>query len=234
VTENQIIRWLLKPAVFLVSLVPASVLAYLTWMVYHGQPSAWPAITGNFSANPLEDITHETGIWALRLLCVTLAVTPLRRLTHWNGAIRFRRMLGLFAFFYAVLHVLTYAILDRFMSLTVPDMTSLASWAALAGSVWDDIYKRPYITVGFSAFVMMLPLALTSTAGMIRRLGGQRWQRLHRLIYASAVGGVLHYWWLVKADIRHPAGYGLSVGALLAFRLYRARRSPARSAARVA
>jgi len=234
VTQNQIIRWLLKPAVFAASLVPALILGYLFWMAYHGEPSAWPAITGNFSANPLEDITHQTGLWALRLLCVTLAVTPLRRLTHWNGAIRFRRMLGLFAFFYAVLHVLTYAILDRFMSLAVPDMASWASWEALAASVWEDIYKRPYITVGFAAFVGLVPLALTSTAGMIRRLGGQRWQLLHRLIYASAIGGVLHYWWLVKADIRHPAGYSLIVGLLLAFRLYWARKRPTPSAARVA
>jgi sulfoxide reductase heme-binding subunit YedZ len=223
VTENQIIRWLLKPAVFLSSLVPASILTYLFWQAYHGEPSAWPSITGNFSPNPLEDITHQTGLWALRFLCITLAITPLRRLTHWNGAIRFRRMLGLFSFFYAVLHVLTYAILDRFMSLTVPDMTSLDSWRALGAYIVEDIYKRPYITVGFTGFVALLPLAMTSTAGMIRRLGGKRGQLLHRLIYLAAIAGVVHYWWLVKADIRHPAGYGLIVGVLLAVRIYRGR-----------
>ena len=134
-TQNQIIGWLIKPVVFAASLVPAVILAYLTWQAYHGEPSAWPAVTGSFSANPLEDVTHQTGLWALRFLCVTLAVTPLRRFTHWNGAIRFRRMLGLFAFFYAVLHVLTYAILDRFMSLAVPDMLAWASWRALGAYV---------------------------------------------------------------------------------------------------
>jgi len=231
VTQNQIIRWLLKPAVFLSSLVPAVVLAYLFWQAYHGEPSAWPSITGNFSPNPLEDITHQTGLWALRFLCITLAITPLRRLTHWNGAIRFRRMLGLFAFFYAVLHVLTYAILDRFMSLAVPDMTSLDSWRALGAYIVEDIYKRPYITIGFTAFVALLPLAMTSTAGMIRRLGGKRWQLLHRLIYLAAIAGVVHYWWLVKADIRHPAGYGIIVGVLLAVRVYWARRTTRRTAA---
>jgi sulfoxide reductase heme-binding subunit YedZ len=234
VTENQIIRRLLKPAVFVASLVPAVILAYLTWQAYHGEASAWPALTGNFSPNPLEDITHQTGLWSLRFLCVTLAMTPLRRLTRWNGAIRFRRMLGLFAFFYAVLHVLTYAILDRFMSLPVPDMMALASWRALGAYIVEDIYKRPYITVGFTAFVLLVPLAVTSTAGMIRRLGGRRWQLLHRLIYPVAIGGVVHYWWLVKADIRHPAGYGIIVGVLLAFRLYWSRRHAWPATARVA
>lgn len=223
-TLNQIIRWLLKPAVFLASLVPAVILAYLTSLAYAGRTSAWPALTGNFSANPLEDITHQTGLWSLRFLCVTLAVTPLRRLTGWNGAIRFRRMLGLFAFSYGTLHVLTYALLDRFASLEVPDMMSWTSWRALLLWIADDIYKRPFITVGFAAFVAMVPLAITSTAGMIRRLGGRRWQMLHRLIYLSAVCGVVHYLWLVKADIRHPVAYGAVVGVLLAFRIVWARR----------
>jgi sulfoxide reductase heme-binding subunit YedZ len=221
-----------QPVLFVASLAPALSLGYLTWTAYHGEPSAWPAVTGNFSANPLEDITHETGLWALRFLCLTLVATPLRRLTGWNAAIRFRRMLGLFAFFYAVLHVLTYAILDRFMSLAVPDMMSWASWRALASSILDDIVKRPYITVGFLAFVAMVPLAVTSTAGMIRRLGGRRWQQLHRLIYLSAIGGVVHYWWLVKADIRHPLAYAVVVGVLLVFRVYWARRRRTPAAAR--
>ena len=225
-TENQVTRWLLKPAVFVAALVPAAILIYLAWAAYNGNQSAWPALTGNFSANPLEDITHGTGDWTLRFLCIALAVTPLRRLTGWNGAIRFRRMLGLFAFFYGTLHFLTWAILDRYISLDFPD--GALSWSAVrtfAASVGEDIYKRKFITAGFAAFVAMWPLALTSTTGMIRRLGGRRWQRLHRLIYFSAVAAVIHYTWLVKSDIRRPMTYGLIVAILLGFRLYWARRS---------
>ena len=223
-TENQITRWLLKPAVFLAAVTPAVILIYLTWAAYNGNQSAWPALTGNLSANPLEDITHQTGDWAIRFLCITLGVTPLRRLTGWNGAIRFRRMLGLFAFFYATLHFMTWAILDRFISLDFP--RGVMSWTAVrmfAASVGDDILKRKFITVGFIAFVGMVPLALTSTAGMIRRLGGRRWQMLHRLVYVSGVAGVIHYLWLVKSDIRRPITYGLIVAILLAFRVYWAR-----------
>jgi sulfoxide reductase heme-binding subunit YedZ len=223
VTANQLIRWLLKPAVFLAALAPAVTLAYLTWAAYRGEQSAWPALTGNLSPNPLSDITNKTGLWTLRFICLTLAITPLRRMTGWNGAIRFRRMFGLFAFFYGTLHFLTYAILDRFMSLEVPDMTSATAWRALAVWIADDIAMRPYITVGFTAFILMLPLAATSTAGMIRRLGGRRWQLLHRLIYVSAVAGVLHFWWLVKLDVRRPAFYGLIVAILLGIRVLRAR-----------
>jgi sulfoxide reductase heme-binding subunit YedZ len=224
VTENQITRWLLKPAVFVAAFVPAAILIYLTWVAYNGKPSAWPALTGNLSANPLEDITHETGDWALRFLCITLAITPLRRLTGWNSAIRFRRMMGLFAFFYATLHFLTWAILDRYISLDFPN--GPFAWSAVrifAASVVDDIYKRMFITIGFAAFVAMWPLALTSTAGMIRRLGGRRWRRLHRLIYFSAVAVPIHYFLSVKADYRHPATYGLIVAILLGLRLYWAR-----------
>ncbi len=229
-TENQITRWLLKPAVFVAALVPAVIVFYLTWGAYNGVPSAWPALTGNLSANPLEDITHRTGDWALRFLCITLAVTPLRRLTGWNGAIRFRRMMGLFAFFYATLHFLTWAILDRYVSLALPG--SVFSWTTVrtfAASVVDDVYKRTFITVGFAAFVALLPLALTSTAGMIRRLGGRRWRRLHQLIYFSAVAVPIHYMLSVKSDIRSPAAYGLIVAILLGLRLYwaRARARPA-------
>jgi sulfoxide reductase heme-binding subunit YedZ len=223
VTAIQLTRWVLKPAVFLASLVPAVTLAYLTWAAYKGEQSAWPALTGNLSPNPLSDITLKTGLWTLRFLCFTLAVTPLRRLTGWNDAIRFRRMFGLFAFFYGTLHFLTYAILDRFMSLETPDMASAAAWRALGVWIVDDVAMRPFITVGFTAFVLMLPLALTSTAGMIRRLGGRRWQMLHRLIYVSAIAGVVHFWWLVKSDIRRPAFYGLVVGILLCLRLIRLR-----------
>jgi methionine sulfoxide reductase heme-binding subunit len=227
VTENQITRWLLKPAVFVAALVPAAILIYLTWRAYNGEQSAWPALTGNFSANPLEDVTHRTGLWALRFLCVTLAITPLRRITGWNGAIRFRRMTGLFAFFYGTLHFLTYAILDRFMSLEVPDMATAAAWRALGAWIVKDIYERPFITIGFTSFVAMLPLAITSTAGWIRRLGGRQWQLLHRLIYVAAVAAVIHFWWLVKADIRRPAFYGVIIAVLLGFRVLWARRHAA-------
>jgi sulfoxide reductase heme-binding subunit YedZ len=187
-------------------------------------PVAWlirAALTGNLSANPLSDLTNETGVWTLRFLCITLAMTPLRRLSGWNGAIRFRRMVGLFAFFYGSLHFLTYVIADRFAGLDFPD--GIVAWTTvrnLVKSVGEDVYKRPFITVGFTAFVSMLPLAVTSTAGMIRRLGGRRWNLLHRLVYFTAVAGVIHYWWLVKADVRRPITYGVIVASLLLFRLY--------------
>jgi sulfoxide reductase heme-binding subunit YedZ len=208
--SDRTIRFLVKPLVFLASLGP------LAWLV-------WAALTGNLSANPLSDLTNETGVWTLRFVCITLAITPLRRVTGWNGAIKFRRMAGLFAFFYGTLHFLTYVIVDRFASLDFPNGIVIFAWSTarnLAVSVWDDIYKRPFITVGFTALMTMVPLALTSTAGMIRRLGGRRWNRLHKLVYATGVLGVVHYWWLVKADVRRPITYGIIVGTLLAMRLY--------------
>ncbi len=198
----------LKPAVFLAGLGPAA------WLVY-------AALTGNLSVNPLEDITHQTGLWAIRFISLTLAVTPLRRLSGWNDVIRFRRMLGLFAFFYGTMHFLIYVIADRFAALDFPD--GIVAWSTarnLAASVGEDIYKRPFITIGFAAFVCMVPLALTSTAGMIRRLGGQRWRRLHRLIYVTGVAAVVHYWWLVKADVTDPLLYAIIVAVLLGIRVY--------------
>jgi sulfoxide reductase heme-binding subunit YedZ len=187
-----------KAAVLVAALVPAGLLIAR-------------AMTAALGANPIEAITHETGVWALRLLLATLAVTPLRRITGWNGAIRFRRMLGLLAFFYACLHVSTYLVLDQFFAFD---------------EIWADIAKRPYITAGFTAFVLMVPLAATSTAAMIRRLGGRRWQQLHRLVYASAAFGVIHYLWLVKADLRRPLIYATVLALLLAVRVwYAARRS---------
>jgi sulfoxide reductase heme-binding subunit YedZ len=201
-----------KPALFVASLVPA------VWL-------AWAAFTGNLSADPLADITHETGVWTLRFLCATLAITPLRRLSGWHGAIRFRRMIGLFAFFYGTLHFLIYVVADRFAGLVdfPQGIVSAETARRLLASIWDDIYKRPYITVGFTALMLMVPLAVTSTTGWIRRLGGKRWQALHRLIYASAVLGVVHYWWLVKADIRRPETYAGVVALLLGFRVWRVR-----------
>ncbi len=182
---------LLKPVIFAASLGPVAWLAWAGW-------------AHRLGANPIETITHETGLWTLRFLVLTLAVTPLRRLTGWNELVRFRRMLGLFAFFYGSLHLLTYVWLDQFFD-----------WHGIV----KDVAKRPFITAGFSAYMLLVPLALTSTAGMIRRLGGRAWRRLHRLVYVAAAFGVVHYWWLVKADIRQPRNYALMLGVLLGARL---------------
>jgi len=178
------------------------------------------ALHANLGANPVEFVQHATGDWTLRFLLFTLTITPLRKLLNLPDLIRFRRMLGLFAFFYVCLHFLTYIGPDQSFS--------------LAG-MWKDVQKRRYITVGFTAFVLLIPLALTSTAGWIRRLGGRRWQMLHRAIYVSAVCGVIHYYWLVKSDVRKPLFYGAIVAVLLAWRLgdwfLRRRREPSARAA---
>jgi sulfoxide reductase heme-binding subunit YedZ len=181
----------LKPLVFILCSIPAGQLAYQAW-------------SGDLGANPIETITRFTGSWALIILIASLAVTPLRRITGWNELIKFRRMLGLFAFFYASLHFATYLGLDLFFDFR---------------AIGKDIIKRPYITVGFIAFVVMVPLAITSTAGMIRRLG-KRWQQLHRLVYLAAIAGVIHFYWLVKADISRPAQYGTVLAVFLGYRLY--------------
>jgi sulfoxide reductase heme-binding subunit YedZ len=222
--RSALLRFVVKPVVFIAALGPFG------WLV-------WAAFTGNLSANPLSDLTNETGVWTLRFICITLALTPLRRLTGWNGAVRFRRMAGLFAFFYGTLHFLTYVIADRFAGLDFPDgIVALSTVRNLLKSVGEDVYKRPFITVGFTAWSTMVPLALTSTAGSIRRLGGRRWNLLHRLVYATAMLGVVHYLWLVKSDVRRPIIYGIVVTILLGFRLVWARthRSPVRPTARPA
>ncbi len=208
--STKTIRFVLKPLVFLASLGPAG---WLTWAI----------TTGNLSANPLSDITLETGTWALRFLCITLVITPLRKLTGWNWVIKFRRMVGLYAFFYGTLHFLIYVIADRFAALDFPDgIVAFSTVKNLAMSVSEDIYKRPFITIGFLAWSLMVPLAITSTTGWIRRLG-KKWAQLHRLVYVSAAAGVLHYWWLVKADVRRPITYGVIVAILLGFRAWKAR-----------
>jgi sulfoxide reductase heme-binding subunit YedZ len=197
----------LKLLVFAAALVP---FAHLIWRGFNG----------GLTADPLVEITNQTGLWTLRFVVITLAITPIRRVTGWNPIIRFRRMLGLFAFFYSVLHFLTYLVGDRFASLDFPD--GFVAWSTLVNllaSIWEDVAKRPYITVGFIAFVTMIPLALTSTTGWIRRLGGRNWQRLHRLIYATGIAGVLHYLWRVKADTLHPLIYAGIVSLLLCYRL---------------
>jgi sulfoxide reductase heme-binding subunit YedZ len=183
------LRWL-RVALFLICLVPFAQLIY-------------NAFTDNLGANPIDAITRHTGSWTLIFLLVTLSVTPARKLFAWNGLVRYRRMLGLFAFFYAVLHFTTFLVLDHFFDFN---------------AILKDIMKRPYITAGFTGFVLMIPLAITSTTGMIRRLG-RRWQQLHRLVYITAVAGVIHFYWLVKADIRRPAQYGFVLAFLLGYRL---------------
>lgn len=195
------IRWF-KPVAFLACLVP---LARLVWAFYHD----------GLGANPIEFITHSTGDWTLRLLLVTLSVTPIRKLTGQYWLIRYRRMFGLFAFFYGCLHLTTYVWLDK--------------WFALR-EILADVVKRPFITAGFTALVLMVPLALTSTAWSVRKLGGNRWQALHRLIYLSAIAGVVHYWWLVKADVTKPRQYAIGLGMLLLYRIIAWRRGKRASA----
>ena len=180
----------LKPAVFLACLLPLARLG-------------WKALGPGLGANPIQVITFSTGTWTLVFLLVTLSITPLRKLTRQYWLIQYRRMLGLFAFFYACLHFTTYIWLDQFFDLS---------------SIKKDIYKRPFITMGFTAFVLMIPLAATSTQWAIRKLG-KRWQKLHRLIYFSAAAGVIHYLWLVKIDKRVPLIYASILGILLLYRL---------------
>lgn len=177
--RQHLVSRVLKPAIFIAALVP---LALLLWGATHD----------GLGANPIETITHETGDWGLRFLLITLCVTPLRRITGWNELIRLRRMLGLFAFFYVCLHFSTYIVLDAFFDLDY---------------ILEDITDRTYITLGFTSFLLLIPLAITSTDAMVRRLGGRRWRLLHRLAYAAAMGGVLHFLWLVKVDIREPLIY---------------------------
>jgi methionine sulfoxide reductase heme-binding subunit len=182
---------LTKLTIFLAALIPLLRLA-------------WKALHGGLGANPIEVITHSTGDWTLIFVLATLSVTPLRRLTRQYWLIGIRRMVGLFAFFYGTLHFLTYIWLDKFFDIH---------------EMIKDIVKRPFITVGFSAFVLMIPLAATSTAWSIRRLGGKNWQRLHRLIYLTGILGVVHYIWLVKADKRKPYEYGVMLTVLLLYRV---------------
>lgn len=182
----------LKAAVFTLCLLPLAQLA-------------WGAYTDNLGANPIEVITRDLGTWTLRFLLITLCVTPLRKLLQWNWLLRLRRMLGLYAFFYGMLHFVTYLWLDQFFD-----------WQ----SIVKDVVKRPFITVGFTAFVLLVPLAITSTNAMVRRLGGRRWQLLHRTVYVIATLGVVHYWWLVKKDITQPVIYALILGALLGIRMW--------------
>jgi methionine sulfoxide reductase heme-binding subunit len=191
----------LKIVVFVSCLGP---FAWLLWKFFGATPRDMTTWGAGLGANPIEKITHVTGDWTLWFLLITLTITPARKLLHLPALIKFRRMLGLFAFFYGCLHLLTYVWLDKFFNLH--EMVA-------------DVLKRRFITAGLTGFILMLPLALTSTTGSIRRLGGKRWQMLHRLIYFSAAAGVIHYIWLVKKDIREPVKDAIVLGLLLSYRI---------------
>jgi sulfoxide reductase heme-binding subunit YedZ len=184
--------WVAKPAVFLACLTPIALLLNR-------------GFTGELGPNPVEELTNGTGLWTLRLLMITLAITPIRRLTGWQSIIRFRRMIGLFAFFYGLLHFTTYIWLDQALDFQ---------------GILKDIPKRPFITAGFTALMLMVPLALTSTRKWIARLGGKRWQLLHRAIYLSGGVAVLHYIWKVKLDATDPIRYAVLLAALLGIRVW--------------
>ena len=181
----------MKALLFFVCVMP------LFWII-------WRGLQSDLGANPVETVTRYTGDWVLRFLLITLSVTPTRKIFGWNFLLRYRRMLGLFAFFYACIHFGIYVV-DQYFSVE---------------TVLEDILDRPYITLGFTCFVLLIPLALTSTNDMVKRLGAKRWQKLHRLVYVIAIGGVLHYWWLVKSDIFQPLVYALLLLILLSCRLW--------------
>jgi len=182
----------IKPVVFAAALLPLAILVY-------------DGFNAGLGANPIEEVELRTGRWALRFIAITLAVTPLRRITGWNEVIKYRRMLGLFAFFYATLHLLAFVGLDMFFDV---------------GDIVEDIVKHPYITIGMATWLMLLPLAITSTKGWVRRLGGKRWNMLHRLIYVAAITGTIHYLWAVKKDTFLPFVYLGIIASLLAWRLW--------------
>jgi sulfoxide reductase heme-binding subunit YedZ len=190
--KPQQLRWIVKPAVFIAALVP------FVWLLYR-------IAQNDLGTNPIETLNRYTGDWSLRFLLMALAVTPLRRLSGWSALARFRRMLGLFAFFYVCVHFLSWAWIDQYFDLD---------------AIVKDVIKRPFITVGFAGLLMLIPLAVTSTNAMARRLGARNWQRLHRLVYAAGISGVVHYWWLVKSDIREPLMYGAILAVLLGLRLW--------------
>jgi sulfoxide reductase heme-binding subunit YedZ len=214
VDADYLTRRYAKPVVFVLCLLPAAWLAAGIFALASGDVAS--AAARALGANPVEKAQDTLGIWGLRLLLATLAVTPLRVLGGWSRLQLFRRMLGLFAFFYIALHFLWYLFVDQ-----------ASDW----GQLLHDVAKRPYITAGFTAFLLLVPLAATSTQRAMRRLG-RRWQKLHRLVYVAAVLGCVHFWWQVKADIREPALYAALLALLLGWRLLRRRRGPARVAAK--
>ena len=198
VNLNSILPWL-KAGVFILALTP------LFKLILAG-------FQDDLGANPIEKITHTTGYWTLSFLLITLTVTPLRLITRWSWPVRLRRMLGLFAFFYACLHFLTYLVLDQFFDVT---------------AIIEDISKRPYITIGFTAFILLIPLAITSNDRITRKIGGKNWRRLHTLVYPIAIAGVIHFAWLVKKDLSTPLIFALILSTLLlvrgVFRLHKSK-----------
>ncbi len=191
-TQTEWLQRVIKPAIFLICLIPLALLA-------------WDALNNHLGANPIEKIIRRTGDWTLRFLLITLAITPARRLFGWNWLMRLRRMLGLFAFFYACLHFIIYIGIDQSFDVN---------------EIIKDVIKHKYVTVGFASFLLLIPLAATSTNAMMKRLGGKRWQQLHKSVYAIAIGGVIHYLWLVKADLREPLIYATILAVLLGYRLW--------------
>lgn len=187
-----------KAVVFINSLVPLVLLG-------------WDAWRGSLGANPVEFFLRTTGVLSLVFLIIGLAITPLRKYTGWNEIVKFRRMIGLYAFFYAFLHLATYVGFDRGFSLS---------------ETVGDIWQRPFIAVGMASFFLMIPLAVTSTNAMIKRFGGKNWQKLHRLTYAIAVGGVVHFYMIVKSDLTYPLLFGVVLAALLGYRIYAASQKP--------
>ena len=187
-----------KTVLFINALVPLALLGY-------------DALNGSLGANPIEFFLRTTGVLTLLFLLITLAVTPLRRYYGWNFLIKFRRMLGLYAFFYGALHLITYSIFDKSLSVT-----------AIAADIW----QRPFIAVGMLAFFLLIPLAVTSTNAMIKRLGGKKWQKLHKLTYAAAILGVIHFWLIVKSDLFYPFVFAVALAVLLGYRVYSAYETP--------
>jgi len=187
-----------KIVIFINSLVPLALLS-------------WDALFGKIGANPIEFFLRTTGVLTLVFLLVTLSITPLRKYYGWNQLVKFRRMLGLYAFFYGFLHLIAYSIFDKSFSVS-----------AIVGDVWE----RPFIAVGMLSFFLLIPLAITSTSGMIKRLGGKNWQKLHRLTYVAAIGGVMHFYMIVKSDLTYPLLFGLILASLLGYRIYAAFEKP--------
>ena len=196
-TQQEWIERVVKPTLFVVCLIP---LALITWDAFNNQ----------LGANPIEKIMRRTGDWTLRFLLITLTITPARQLLNLPWLIKLRRMLGLFAFFYALLHFTNYIWLDQYFDVD---------------EIIKDVIKRKYITIGFACFLMLIPLAITSTNKMVKRLGGKRWQKLHKSVYAIAIGGVIHYLWLVKKDLTEPLIYAVLLAILLGYRVWQKQRS---------
>ncbi|MEJ7861890.1 MAG: protein-methionine-sulfoxide reductase heme-binding subunit MsrQ [Pyrinomonadaceae bacterium] len=187
-----------KIVIFINSLVPLALLG-------------WDALFGKIGANPIEFFLRTTGVLTLVFLLITLSITPLRKYYGWNQLVKFRRMLGLYAFFYGFLHLVAYSIFDKSLSVS-----------AIVGDVWE----RPFIAVGMLSFFLLIPLAISSTNGMIKRLGGKNWQKLHRLTYVAAIGGVIHFYMIVKSDLTYPLLFGLILASLLGYRIYAAYEKP--------